>query len=152
FQIEVLSNGYGLKDDDVAKSVQAMREIVTKVGAVAEKTRDENGVKVYGFTTTDKTNATLRVEARIDAMRGFSMTATTVTTTATAAQGDEFLANAHMRQAPDPLKDPATLEGVRIRKAGKNFVAHDKADLFTIELPWMATVERKFIPEKFHVN
>jgi len=151
-QVELISNGYGLKDPDIAKSMDNMRQQVAKVGTVTESKRDDRGLTVYGFAATDKANAMLRVETRVDRARGFSMSATAVTPSGQAAIGDAFFASAHLRHAPDPLKDASTLEGVRIRKAGKKLVAHDKTDSFTIELPWTATVERKFKPDLFMVG
>jgi hypothetical protein len=48
----------------------------------------------------------------------------------------------HLRPLADATTDPSTLTGIRVRKNGKLFEAHDKTDGFTIDLPWMADVVR----------
>jgi hypothetical protein len=131
-------------------AVAAMQAEMKKLGPVTSETYIDTSAKsqeVRRLTAIEPATATTEdsrmvVDARVDTTRGLFIYATADTVPSYNAVGDAFLAHVHVRSLPDAATDPSTLTGVRIRKPGKTFEAHDKADSFVIELPWMAKVER----------
>ena len=133
---------------DIA-SPESLRAVVGKAGPVTETKRTDRGADVTRFEATSAaTGETLRIDSRVDAMRGLALVATTSFIKSDQATADAFLDSIHTRVATDPFDDPKTLT-VRVRKErGKN-QAHDATDSFTIDLPWTAKVART--PPQGHV-
>ena len=100
------------------------------------KTERTDGAQHVTILSVPDPKGTFRAETRADLARGLVITATAMTTDATRVADDRFVASVHLREALDALADPTTLTGVRVRKAGKKLVMHDKTDAFTIEIPW----------------
>ena len=94
------------------------------------------------MSASDASGATVRIDTRLDLPRGLMVNAAATTTDATRAADDRFLASVHLRRPTDAVADPTTLVGVRVRKAGKKLVMHDKTDAFTVEIPWPGKVTR----------
>jgi hypothetical protein len=142
--IQVVALGRGARDDG---AVSAMETSMKKLGPVTTTTRVESSQTVTRLVAVEPSTATTEdsrmiVDARIDTTRGLFVYATADTVPSYNALGDAFLDHVHLRPLADATTDPSTLTGIRIRKNGKQFEAHDKGDNFTIDMPWMADVVR----------
>jgi hypothetical protein len=138
-QLQLMSLGRGARD---VKGVDAVRQLLAKYGPVHESHRTEGAADISRLEVADG-DKQLTVDSRLDLRRGLIVIATAATTPADRAIADRFLSSIQMRDAPDPVADPKTLTGVRIRKAGAKLVVHDANDSLTFELPWPGKVDRK---------
>ena len=145
--LQIVALGRGARDDG---AVPAMEAAMKKLGPVTATTYIDNSAKsleVTRLTAVEPATATtedsrMLVDARIDTSRGLFVYATADTVPSYNALGEAFLAHVHVRQLGDATSDPSTLAGVRVRKPGKLYEAHDKGDGFVVALPWMAKVAR----------
>ncbi|HEY1816789.1 MAG TPA: hypothetical protein VGG74_30790 [Kofleriaceae bacterium] len=145
--LQVAALGRNARDEG---AVAAMQAEMKKLGPVTSETYIDTSAKsqeVRRLTTVEPATATTEdsrmvVDARVDTARGLFIYATADTVPSYNAIGDAFLAHVHVRSPADAANDPTTLTGVRIRKPGKTYEAHDKNDTFVVELPWMAKVDR----------
>jgi hypothetical protein len=138
-ELQLIPYGRHLEDKGMAAGVQ--RELA-KQGVVTSSSRMEGSQRVDVWTTTTATKSLVQLEMRVDSERGFVLAASTESTDAGRADAMAMLRSVHIRAPADTAADPETLVGVRIRKTGTKFVAHDHVDGFTIELPWFAKVKR----------
>jgi hypothetical protein len=138
YQLQVIALGRNARDEGGFAKVE---QELGKLGPVTKTSRTQDGQNITRFTVSQG-GSTLLLDARIDLPHGLLINSTTVTDGATRAVGDQFLASVRIKRPPDPLEDPNTLVGVRVRKAGKKLLAHDNTDSFTVELPWQPTVVR----------
>lgn len=146
---EVVAAGTDAKDSG---ALALMRKQVEKVGKLTETKRDDHGQEVVELAATNPAGQLLRIDSRIDVKRGLFTNANAASVPTSRELGNRFLASVHLRPAIDPVDDAQTLTGVRIRKVGKKLVAHDKTDLFTVELPWPAKVTRTVDPANHEVK
>jgi len=146
YQLQIIALGRNARDEGGFAKVE---QELGKLGPVTKASRKEDGQDITRFTVSQG-GSTLLLDGRIDLPRGLLVNSTTVTDGATRAVGDQFLASVRIKRPPDPLEDPNTLVGVRVRKTGKKLVAHDKTDSFTVELPWQPTVVRTPDPKNKH--
>jgi hypothetical protein len=145
--LQIVALGRGARDDG---AVAALKDAMQKLGPVTRDTYVDHSAKSQEVTrlkalepaTASTEDSRMIVDARIDTSRGLFVYATADTVPSYNAVGDAFLEHVHLRTPADATTDPFTLTGVRLRKPHKLFEAHDKADSFVVELPWMAKVER----------
>jgi hypothetical protein len=138
-ELQLIPYGRHLEDKGMAAGVE--RELA-KQGKVTAANRMDGTQRVDTWTTKTTTGSTVQLEMRVDSERGFVLAASTESTDKGRADAVAMLASVHIRAPADTVTDPETLVGVRIRKAGKKLVVHDRSDSFTLELPWPAKVQR----------